>query len=93
MELQKWEKALPDDFYGNADVLWIALDGKVETFLRSDEIHATVWGHVAWDIDERGYYNPAYCLVTCHGKIRHQVMRQLAKLFEDAIYYRDFDCM
>ena len=94
MELEKWEKALPNDFYGNAEFLWIVLEnGKVETFLRSDEIHALIWGHEAWDIDERGYYNPSYGIITCHGKISQHVMRKLSKMFEDAIYYCEFDSM
>jgi hypothetical protein len=87
--LLKWEKETPEDFYSTKTHMWILIDGKVR-MSKKCKIHAEIWGEDAWGIDQRGYYNDNYGIVTCHGKTTTDLERMLAKKFPRAMYIRKF---
>jgi hypothetical protein len=85
----KWEQASwPPGFFANHK-LWIFRNGKVYTRIANGKIHADVWGSDVWNIEERGYYNPDFELVTCHGTMSDTVKRLLARKFKTALFYFD----
>lgn len=94
-KLLKFDGSLEDAGVDYCDrYLWILLDGKIEVAKAEEDgdslIHATVWGPEAWDIATRGYYFEDAALVTCHGFNRWtpQLIRQVARKFPNAIYYK-----
>jgi hypothetical protein len=88
-ELMNFGKPTPDNFYETKSHMWILLNGKVcKRKARPGKIHAEMWGPKAWDITERGYYNEAHGLVSCHGGFTPALISMLAKKFPTCMYYR-----
>ena len=88
-QLLKWDKQTPDDFYSTKTHMWIMLDGKIRmSKKKSHLIHAHIWGEDAWNIEERGYYNDNYGIVSCHGKVSEELINKLAKKFSRAMYIK-----
>ena len=91
----KWEKDIPRDFFCDRTHLWAVVSDdsgteKVESIeIDSHIIHANIWGQEIWDEDRRGYYHEGYGLVSCHGSSTPALVKQLAKHFENAMYYFD----
>jgi hypothetical protein len=88
--LAHWNKEhLPPNFFGD-HFLWILKDGKVYKRKANGKMHTNVWGSEVWDIEERGYYNQEFGLITCHGEISLDLKRKLARKFKDAMFVRGF---
>jgi hypothetical protein len=95
--IEKPRNELPCGYFGSMDYLWLYQNGRVYKRRRHVKgcrfplIHAKVWGGEAWNNELRGYYDSSSGVVFCHSRMTPELVRKIAKKFQDAIYYVNSD--